>query len=209
MTLNDKNLRGDYKLIVELMEEGSRVLDLGCGDGELLYLLRENKKVTGRGVEISEECIRQCIAKGLSVEHGDLDQGLAEYSDKSFDYVLLCQTLQTVHKPKELILEMLRVGRKGIVSFPNFGQWDARRQLIFGGRVPVVPSLPYQWYNTPNLHFLTIQDFRDFCRRLEIEVIDSWSLKGQEKIKLLPNLRGEVGVFLLEGKNSSESRVTS
>lgn len=202
MTLISNNLRGDYKLILELIPEGSRVLDLGCGDGELLYLLREKKKVIGRGLEIAEECIRQCIAKGLSVEHGDLDQGLAEYADKSFDYVILCQTLQTVHKPKELILEMLRVGRKGIVSFPNFGHWYARWQIFFGGRVPVVPSLPYQWYDTPNLHFLTTQDFWDFCRRFEIKVMDNWSLKGQQKLQVLPNWRGEVGVFLLEGKNN-------
>lgn len=202
MTQINDNLRGDYKLILELIPEGSRVLDLGCGDGELLYLLREKKKVIGRGVEIAEECIRQCIAKGLSVEHGDLDQGLAEYADKSFDYVILCQTLQTVHKPKELILEMLRVGRKGIVSFPNFGHWEARWQIFFGGRVPVVPSLPYQWYDTPNLHFLTTQDFWDFCRRFQIKVIDNWSLKGQQKLQVLPNWRGEVGVFLLEGKNN-------
>lgn len=202
MTTTNESLRGDYKLILELVEEGSRVLDLGCGDGELLYILRENKQVTGRGVEIAEDCIRQCIAKGLSVEHGDLDQGLAEYSDKSFDYVILCQTLQTVHKPKELILEMLRVGRKGVVSFPNFGHWQARWQIFFGGRVPVVPSLPYQWYDTPNLHFLTLRDFWDFCRRFEIKILDHWSLKGQQKLQILPNWRGEVGVFLLQGKNS-------
>ncbi|MBU0683187.1 MAG: methionine biosynthesis protein MetW, partial [Candidatus Omnitrophica bacterium] len=158
-----EELRFDHSVIGDMVEFGSKVLDMGCGDGDLLEYLVINKEVEGSGVEISEEAIYSCVEKGLSVSHGDIDSGLREYPDNFFDYVIFYQTMQQVHKPKEAISEALRIGKKVIVGFPNFCHISARVQMFFLGHVPRTLSLPYSWYDTPNLHFLSIKDFQFFC----------------------------------------------
>ncbi|MFC1570785.1 methionine biosynthesis protein MetW [Candidatus Omnitrophota bacterium] len=187
-SLKKEDLRLDHKIIGDMIESGSMVLDLGCGDGDLLEYLVAQKKVKGNGVEISEDAIYRCVEKGLSVSHGDIDTGLREYPDKQFDYVIFNQTMQQVHKPDEAIKEALRVGKKVIVGFPNFCYIKARIQLFFGGRVPVTPSLPYSWYHTPNLHFLSIKDFIRFCNEQNIVIEKKVFLAQRGTVKFLPNL---------------------
>ena len=155
--------RFSYEKIAMLVEPESSVLDLGCGDGELLQLLRANRSVTGRGVEIKEAMIRACLAKGISVFQGNLDEGLKEYQSGSYDYVILNETLQMVHEPVRLLTEMIRVGRRAIVNFPNFGYIVNRLQLAIGGRMPVNRAIPNEWYDTPNIHFCTRRDFVRLC----------------------------------------------
>lgn len=188
----------EHCFICDIVEVGSKVLDLGCGEGDLLKLLQEKRNVTGAGVEVSEEKVYSCIHKGLmSVHHGDIDEGLADYPDHSFDYVILSETLQEVRKPALVIDEMLRVGRKGIVSFPNFGYWPARLQLFFLGRAPVTQSLPYEWYEGPNIQFFSIKDFIHFCRKKPHTIVRSiYFLNGRE-IRILPNLRADSALFVL------------
>ena len=159
-----------YKAILKWIHEGSSVLDLGCGDGELLALLVHEKGVKAQGIEIDEQAIYQCVAKGLSVFHEDIDHGLSGYEDKTFDYVILNQSLQQVKKPDAVVKEALRVGRKVIIGFPNFAHYQARLQIFFKGKTPVTPSLPYEWHDTPNLHFLSISDFIEYCHRRNIEI---------------------------------------
>ncbi len=166
--------RNDYLTILNLVETGARVLDLGCGNGTLLQLLRERRNITGYGVDIADDCIMECIAKGLSVFHGNLDDGLRDFEDQSFDYVILNQTLPVVKRPAYVIEEMLRVGRKGIVSFPNFAYWRVRLRLLLTGTMPVDEIIPHQWYDTPNIHHLTIKDFVLFCKRFNIAVLDEF-----------------------------------
>ena len=192
------NERIDLHLIVKLVEEHSTVLDLGCGDGDLMELLIRERKVTARGVEIAEEGVYRCISRGLSVHHGDLDEGLEDYPDGSFDYVILSQTLQAVHKPRLVLQEMLRVGRLGIVSFPNFVYWRHRLQLTLGGRMPKSSDLPYEWYNTPNIHLTTIRDFQDLCEAEGISAVKSLFLSGGRQVHLLPNLRARMALFVIE-----------
>jgi len=187
----------EQKVILEWVKESASVLDLGCGGGELLSILVRDKHVRAQGIEIEEQAIHRCVAKGLSVFQQDIDTGLSEYIDGSFDYVILSQTMQQVKKPGLVLEEAVRVGKKAIVSFPNFVYCTARLQLFFGGRVPVTPALPYAWYDTPNLHFLSINDFRDYCRERDIRVEDSAFVGRNRKIRLLPNLFGEIGIFLL------------
>ena len=153
----------DYDEIVKLVEPGSSVLDLGCGDGALLARLIAAKRVRGRGVELRESMIIESISKGISVFQGDLDEGLRDYASGSYDYVILNQTLQVVHRPMLLLAEMLRVGKRVIVSFPNFGYYRVRLQLLVSGRMPVTSDLPYSWYDTPNIHLCTRNDFIDYC----------------------------------------------
>lgn len=156
--------RIDYKLIEDLVPEGATVLDLACGDGELLAELVREKHVHGSGVEISEAAVEACVGKGLSVFHGDLDEGLADFQDGSHDVVILSLSLQQLRRPRMIVREMVRVGRLAIVSFPNFAHWGVRAQLFFLGRMPVSKEIPYQWWDTPNIHFCTIRDFRELCR---------------------------------------------
>ena len=187
----------EYKVISGWISSGASVLDLGCGDGELLLLLVRNKQVHAQGVELSEQAIHNCVSIGLSVFQQDIDIGLTEFSDKSIDYVILNQTLQQVRKPDFVIKEALRVGKKVIVGFPNFCFITDRFQIFFRGKVPVTPSLPYEWYDTPNLHFLSIADFKEYSRKNKITVEDSAYIFKNREAKFLPNLFGEVGLFLL------------
>ena len=187
----------DQSIISSWIIRGATVLDLGCGDGELLSRLISEKQVSGQGIELNERAIRRCVASGLSVIQQDLDTGLAEYGDKSFDYVILNQTLQQVRKPDLALKEALRVGGRVIVGFPNFCYiWD-RFQIFFHGRVPVTPSLPYQWYDTPNLHFLSIADFLDYCSKRNLKILQSTFFRKNEKTNFLPNLLAENGLFLI------------
>jgi methionine biosynthesis protein MetW len=194
---NHPSNRYVHEIICDIVEEGSKVLDLGCGGGDLLYLLKERKKVRGTGVEVSEEMVYECIRKGLSVHHGDVDEGLADYPDKSFDYVILSETLQEVRHPLLVFKEMLRVGKKGIISFPNFGYWRVRFQLFFQGKAPVTTTLPYNWYDSPNIHFFTIKDFICFCEHVDFTIVQSFFVKGEKKITFLPNLCAEAALFVI------------
>ncbi len=187
--------RIDLEVVADLVPEEAKVLDLGCGDGTLLKLLVDRRRVIARGVEISDEGVRQCVAKGLAVDHADLDEGLDDYPDDSFDLVILSQTLQTVRKPDLVTKEMLRVARTGVVSFPNFGYWQVRWQLFAGGRMPKNDDLPYEWYDTPNIHLLTVADFHDFCVRRGISISRALYLDDGRQVRFLPNLRAKIAIF--------------
>jgi methionine biosynthesis protein MetW len=180
-----------------MIETGASVLDLGCGKGELLAALVEQKKVKGQGIEIDDEAILQCVARGLNVFHDDIDRGLSEYADQSFDYVILSQTFQQVKKPDGVLTEALRVGRKAIVGFPNFATLTTRYQLGIKGRTPVTPSLPYEWHDTPNLHFLSIVDFIYYCRKSGMRVEQAFYFTPTRRVRILPNLFADVAVFLI------------
>ena len=190
-------IRPDHRIISSLITAGSSVLDLGCGSGELLALLVQEKQVRAQGIEIDEQAIYACVARGLSVFHGDIDSGLADYADRSFDYVLLNQSLQQVKKIDAVLNDALRVGRKVIIGFPNFAHVTARFQIFFRGRTPVTPSLPYEWYDTPNLHFLSISDFTAYCSRHCITIEQAIFLGEREIIRVLPNLFAQTGNFLV------------
>jgi methionine biosynthesis protein MetW len=187
----------EHEVISSWISSGASVLDLGCGDGELLSLLQRIRQVHAQGIELSEQAIHNCVAAGLSVYQQDIDTGLCEYSDKTVDYVILNQTLQQVKKPDFAIKEALRVGKKVVVGFPNFCYITDRFQIFFGGKVPISASLPYQWYDTPNLHFLSIADFKSYCKKNQITVEDAVFVGGNRRVKFLPNLFGEVALFLL------------
>jgi methionine biosynthesis protein MetW len=195
-----EELRLDHKVIGDMIESGSMVLDMGCGEGELLEYLVTYEDVRGSGVEIDEDAIYRCVEKGLSVSHGDIDSGLTEYPDKLFDYVIFNQTMQQVHKPKDAIQEALRIGKKVIIGFPNFCNIGARFQLFFGGHVPITPSLPYTWYDTPNLHFLSIKDFRQFCAKEGITVEKSVFLSKRRIVRFFPNIFALNAVFQISKK---------
>ncbi|MBK5959817.1 methionine biosynthesis protein MetW [Rhodoplanes elegans] len=197
--------RVDLLLVSEMVEPGSRVLDVGCGDGELLRLL-EARGVDGRGIELSREGVNECVAKGLAVIQGDADTDLASYPDDAFDYVILSQTLQATRRPRDVIEHMLRIGRHAIVSFPNFGHWRIRLQILLYGRMPRTANLPETWYDTPNIHFCTIKDFNDMCAltgaRMEKAVaLDPWGTALKiDAPWWFWNLFGEQAVFLLSRK---------
>jgi len=190
-------IKFDHRAILELIEDRSLVLDLGCGTGELLYLLIKERNARGQGIEIDDGAIFKCVEKGLNVFHGDIDSGLAEYKDKSFDYVILNQSLQQLRHVGLVLKDALRVGRKVIVGFPNFAHYISRLQIFFTGRTPVTDSLPYQWYETPNLHFLSISDFRNYCRLKNIKIEQEVYLGIRSRVILLPNLFARIGVFLI------------
>ncbi|MFH0887008.1 MAG: methionine biosynthesis protein MetW [bacterium] len=197
MNIPSNSVKLEYKLINEFVWPNSSVLDLGCGNGELLALLIRGKKVKAQGIEIDEESIFSCVAKGLSVFHGDIDSGLAEYADKSFHFVILNESLQQVRKPNIVLGEALRVGHKVIVGFPNFAYYPARWQMAVKGKAPVTSSLPYQWYDTPNLHFLSISDFVKYCQNKGIKIEKKVFITGNHQIKILPNLLAETAIFLI------------
>lgn len=198
-------LNPEFKYIVDLIEPGSHVLDLGCGEGQLLKALQQEKRAHVQGIELSPAAIQACVAKGLFVYQGDLDEGLADFNDQSVDYVILTSTLQVLHRPDFLILEAARVGKKCVISIPNFAYWRARVQLMFVGVMPRTESLPYEWYNTPNIHLTTIQDFRRFCKEHGLAIISETDLVlgGEEakRVHLNPNFFAEYAIFVLEKKS--------
>ncbi len=196
----------EYGAILKWIPRGSSVLDLGCGDGGLLDLLVRERDVRAQGIEIDEQAIYRCVAKGLSVFHEDIDRGLSDYGDQSFDYVVLHQSFQQVKKPDIVLKEGLRVARKVIVGFPNFAHYRARLQIFFKGRTPVTPSLPYEWHDTPNLHFLSISDFIEYCRQRKIKLEEAVFVGKKREIKIFPNLFAMTGIFLISngGTRSTE-----
>lgn len=192
-------MRADLEIIQKWIQPGSRVLDLGCGDGSLLAYLRDNKQTIGIGLEIDSHKIDACLSKGIDVIEQDLNKGLGNFESQSFDTVLLTQTLQAVHYPDLLVEEMLRIGRNCIVTFPNFGNWKSRAYLVFKGRMPVSDFMPYQWYDTPNIHFCTVSDFDQFCRDRSIDVITRTVVDNKHRdsfvIRALPNLLSEIAIY--------------
>jgi methionine biosynthesis protein MetW len=195
--------RVDLVVVAEMVERGAKVLDVGCGDGELLRLLSETRGVDGRGIELSREGVNEGVAKGLAVIQGDADTDLVNYPDDAFDYVILSQTLQATRRPRVVIEHMLRIGRHAVVSFPNFGHWRIRLQILFGGRMPRTDNLPDTWYDTPNIHFCTIKDFRDLCTMVGAKMEKAVALNAWGTPLRLNapwwfwNLFGEQAVFLL------------
>jgi len=206
MTADAAFARVDLLNLASMVEPGSRVLDVGCGDGSLLRLLAEKRSVDARGIELSQSGVNLCVAKGLSVIQGDADTDLVYYPDGSFDYVILSQTLQAMRQPRVVIEHMLRIGRRAIVSFPNFGHWKIRLQLLATGRMPVTKNLAYTWYETPNIHFCTIKDFVTLVDDMGavIEQASALDRFGRPVEMTLPrslwNLFGEQAVFVLSGK---------
>lgn len=198
--------RVDHLLIAEMVKGGSRVLDVGCGDGALLQLLADTKDVDGRGIEVSRERVNACVARGLSVIQGDADRDLADYPDNAFDYAILSLTIQATLQPKAVLEHLLRIGRYAIVSFPNFGHWQVRSRLLFTGRMPVTENLPDAWYVSPNAHLCTIKDFANLCKLLDarVERAVAFNVSGQKLGTWLPltvhNLMGEKAVFMLTRK---------
>lgn len=200
---NGETSRVDLLLIAEMVTPGARVLDVGCGDGTLLRLLAEKRGVDGRGIELSQAGVNSCVAQGLSVIQGDADTDLVYYPDLAFDYAILSQTIQATYSPCHVLKQLLRIGRRAIVSFPNFGHWSVRAQLMFGGRMPTTDNLPDRWYDTPNIHLCTIKDFLGLCKDVGAKVERAVALNahGRKLGVSMPlfaqNLFGEQAVFLL------------
>ncbi len=195
-------IRADLQLIADMIEPGARVLDIGCGDGTLLEHLVFVKQVTGRGIELSQNGVNACVSQGLSVIQGDADTDLTDYPAGAFDYAILSQTLQATHDPRHVLEQLVRIGRRAVVSFPNFGHWRSRLYLLCRGRMPVTAALPVSWYETPNIHFCTIRDFSALCAEVGVTVERSLSLDAggraapQQSLRLA-NLLGQSGLFLL------------
>jgi methionine biosynthesis protein MetW len=192
-------MRPDQEIIQRWIEPDSRVLDLGCGDGSLLANLKQTKGVKGTGLEIDGDKIQSCVERGINVIEQNLDAGLWNFQSDSFDTVLLAQTLQALSHPGQLIDEMLRVGRRGIVTFPNFGNWKSRLYLSSKGRMPVSKFMPHAWYDTPNIHFCTVRDFDALCEEKNIRILERTVVdlkhEGSLSMRLLPNLLGEIAIY--------------
>jgi len=197
-------MKTEFKIIADLIKPNTRVLDVGCGDGTLMEFLKNNKEIDIRGIEISKNNVQQCIGKGLTVIEGDAEKDLSQFPDGSFDFVILSQTLQAFLNPEKVISELLRVGKKAIVTIPNFGYWKVRLHLLMKGTMPVTRTLPDEWYNTPNLHMCTIKDFFNFCENRNINLYKSIALQNLESSKItntnlaLKNLTAVLGIFLIE-----------
>ena len=197
-------MKKEFKIISDLILKNSRVLDVGCGDGELMSFLYKSITKDVRGIEISKQNVQKCISKGLTVIEGDAEKDLIQFPDSSFDIVILSQTLQAFLNPEKVLNELLRVGKKAIVTIPNFGHWKVRLNLLFKGTMPVTKSLPHQWHNTPNLHMCTLKDFFDFCDNKKIKFIKSLALNGEKLLNISKanlgkrNLFSEIGIFLIE-----------
>ena len=197
-------MKTEYKIITEIIEKNSRVLDVGCDDGTLMELLKINKDVDIRGIEISKKKVQICVEKGLTVIEGNAELDLKQFPNRSFDYVVLGQTLQAFINPEVVIKELLRVGKKAIVTIPNFGHWKVRLNLLFKGSMPVTKSLPHNWYNTPNIHMCTIKDFVKFSEIIGFKIFKSLALKNKNISNInnsnlfFKNLFGELGIFLIE-----------
>lgn len=190
-------MKPDHQIIVDTVKEGSHVLDLGCGNGELLSLLRQHKNARVQGIELDEEQMHICVENGLTVLQGDIESGLADYPDRSFDYVILNQIMQEIKKADYVIQESLRLGQKVIVGFPNFAHLGARSTLFFSGKTPINEALPYYWFETPNIRFLTIRDFIDYCAKKNIKIEEQYYLGKKGRIRLLPNLFAQNAIFVL------------
>ena len=200
------NMKKEFKVISELIENKSKVLDVGCGDGDLMKYLFENKTKDIRGLEISKESVQNCLSKGLPVIEGNAENDLMQFPNRSFEYVILSQTLQAFLNPEKVIKELLRVGKKAIVTIPNFGHWKVRLKLLINGTMPLTENLPYEWHNTPNLHMCTIKDFFIFCEKRNIKIFKSLALNHDKiseiNVKNLKykNLMSDLGIFLIESK---------
>ena len=197
-------MKKEFKIISELIENNTRVLDVGCGDGILMKYLKDNKNVDSRGLEISKEKVQMCIAEGLSVIEGNAEDDLKQFPDLSFEYAILGQTLQAFYKPEKVIDDLLRVSKKAIITIPNFGYWKIRIHLLLKGTMPVNKHLPNEWYNTPNLHMCTIKDFVNFCNKKNINLVRSIALHEETVSEInnknlnVKNLFSELGIFLIE-----------
>lgn len=200
--VESKGLHLNYKIILEIIENNSRILDLGCGDGTLLKLLKEKKNVKGQGIEISQDEVIKCLSKGLSVIQGNIDEGLKQFQTKSYDYVILNQTLQTTTNPEYVIEEMLRVGKKCIISFPNFAYWKVRLNFCLSGKMPKSRVLPFEWYNTPNIHLLTIKDFFEFTKNHGFKIIEGIyttkaNIRKGIQYNMFSNLLAQEAIFVV------------
>jgi len=203
MKTEKKKMRFDLQIIASWIKSGSKVLDLGCGEGELLYFLKKDKQIEGTGIERVESKVARCIEKGLPVIQGDINEEIMDYQDNTFDYVILSQTLQQVYEPSKLIQALLRIGKRGIVSFPNFSHWRVRLQLFVTGYAPITKQLPYEWYDTPNIRVITIKDFRKYSKEIGFKIIKEVAISTQNHdrsggiIKFIPTLLATYGIFLI------------
>lgn len=198
--MESENITLDHRMIYSIVEQGSRVLDLGCGEGELLYPLVRDKQVRAQGIELDDKAIQGCVKKGLSVFHDDIENSLREFPDHSFDYVILNQSMQEVKKVDDVIQEALRIGHQVVVGFPNFAYIKSRFMLFFRGKAPVTGSLPHLWFDTPNVRFLSITDFKRFCEEKNIRIVEAHYLGENEKIRFWPNLLASNAIFVLTRK---------
>ena len=201
LKFNHSKIRFDLQIIAAWIEPHSRVLDLGCGEGDLLLYLKKHKNVVGTGIEHDEAKVAQCIEKGVTVLQGDINEEVRDYPDETFDYVILSQTLQQVYEPAALISSILKIGKKAVVSFPNFSHWLVRLQLLLSGYAPVTRQLPYQWYDTPNIRVITLNDFRRFSQTVGFSILKQAAISVQSRkgktIAFLPNLRATFGIYLI------------